>query len=158
MDVLFDVGNSVAVNPNSLSRQNRRADRLPENTGSGACCCKDPVCSGLPWDGSSVRNSRSPADWRFAVDEWYPSNPKYRGIRTYLNPVVIAVYGSFFAITFVTTWLYQDVELTLSTLLYKTEYAFIALFSVLFLKERFTKRKIAGFVVILLGVLIYTMC
>ena len=84
------------------------------------------------------------------------SNPKHRGLRTYLNPVVLSVYAAFFAITFITTYLYKNVDLTLSTLLYKTEYIFIALFSVLFLKERITKRKLLGFVVIISGVLVYS--
>ena len=84
------------------------------------------------------------------------SNPKHRGLRTYLNPVVLSVYTAFFAITFITTFLYKNVDLTLSTLLYKTEYIFITLFSVLFLKERVTKRKLLGFVIIISGVLIYS--
>ena len=84
------------------------------------------------------------------------SNSKYRGIRTYLNPVVLSVYVTFFLITFITTYLYKNVDLTFSTLLYKTEYIFIALFSVLFLKERITKRKFLGFVIIISGVLAYS--
>ncbi|MBQ1305390.1 MAG: EamA family transporter [Erysipelotrichales bacterium] len=84
-------------------------------------------------------------------------NPKYKGIHYYLNPIVIAVYGSFFAITIITTFLFKYVDLTLSTILYKTEYIFITVFSVLFLKEKITKRKLLGFIVILCGVLSYAL-
>ena len=86
------------------------------------------------------------------------TNTKHKGIKTYLNPIVIAVYGSFFAITFITTYLFQYVDLVLSTLLYKTEYIFIALFSMIFLKEKITKRRLLGLVVILIGVLVYSFC
>lgn len=85
-------------------------------------------------------------------------NPKYHGLRAYLNPIVIAVYASFFAITFITTYLYQYVDLTLSTLLYKTEYLFIAFFSIVFLKEKFSKRKLLGFVIVVCGVVVYSLC
>ena len=85
-------------------------------------------------------------------------NPKYQGLRAYLNPIVIAVYASFFAITFITTYLYKEVDLILSTLLYKTEYVFIALFSIVFLKEKLTKRKVIGFIIVLSGVVIYSIC
>ena len=85
-------------------------------------------------------------------------NTKHRGLRTYLNPVVISVYSAFLLITVLTTLLYQYVDLTLSTLLYKTEYIFITLFSVFFLKERVTKRKLIGFIIIVSGVLIYSFC
>lgn len=84
------------------------------------------------------------------------TNPNKRGLKFFLNPIVIAVYASFLLVTFVTTYVYQFVDLTLSTLLYKTEYVFIALFSTLCLKERLTRRKLIGFVVILAGVLLYS--
>ncbi len=85
------------------------------------------------------------------------TNPKHKGLRAYLNLPVIGAYASMFAITFVTTYVFRYIDLTLSTLLYKTEYIFIGIFSVLILKEKLTKRKIIGFIVIIAGVLVYTL-
>ena len=85
------------------------------------------------------------------------TNEKYTGLRFYINPVVILVYGVFFAVTVATTYLYQYVDMTLATLLYKTEYIFITLFSIFILKEKLNRKKMIGMALILGGVLIYSL-
>ena len=83
-------------------------------------------------------------------------NPKYTGLKTYLNPLVLTVYFCFFLITFATTYLYQYVDLAFSTLLYKTEYIFVTLIGVLILKEKLSVKKIIGIALIIAGVVIYS--
>ena len=68
-------------------------------------------------------------------------------LKEYLNPLVIGAYGMFFC----------SVILTMSPILESTGYIFVSVMGYFFLKEKFTKRKLAGFALILAGVIIFNL-
>ena len=82
----------------------------------------------------------------------YPSK-----IREYLNPYVIVGYGLFFGCTIISMYALRVVPLSMSPVLESCGYVFVALMSFAFLKEKFTKRQIIGTVLIILGVIVYSL-
>lgn len=75
-------------------------------------------------------------------------------IKEYLNPRVIVAYGLFFVSTIITVVAYKYVPLSLGPVLESSGYVFVAVLSYFILKERLTKKQIAGMVLIVVGVLI----
>ena len=76
-------------------------------------------------------------------------------IREYLNPLVIFAYGMFFCSVILTMLALKYVPLSMSPILESTGYIFVSVMGYFFLKEKFTKRKLAGFALILAGVIIF---
>lgn len=87
-----------------------------------------------------------------AADRTYSS-----GIREYLNPLVIIAYVMFFGSVILTMLALKTVPLSMSPILESTGYIFVSLLGYLFLKERFSRRKILGICLILAGVLLFSL-
>ena len=86
------------------------------------------------------------------------SNIKYENkIREYLNFRVILSYGMFFLILLLNTWRYTKVEMRYGPVIDTAAYVFVLLLSRLILKEKITKGKILGNLIIITGILIYTL-
>ena len=86
------------------------------------------------------------------------SNIKYENkIREYLNFRVILSYGIFFLILLLNTWCYTKVDMRYGPVIDTAAYVFVLLLSRLILKEKFTKGKILGNLIIIAGILIYTL-
>ena len=86
------------------------------------------------------------------------SNIKYENkIREYLNFRVILSYGMFFLILLLNTWCYTKVEMRYGPVIDTAAYVFVLLLSRLKLKEKITKGKILGNLIIITGILIYTL-
>lgn len=84
------------------------------------------------------------------------ANKKYKStVAEYLNPYVIGAYSVFVAATVLTALAYRGVPLSMGPVLEATGYIYIAILSVLVLKEKLSPRKILGNVFIIVGVLIY---
>lgn len=77
-------------------------------------------------------------------------------LREYLNPYVISGYGLFFGCTLLSMFALKVVPLSMSPIIESLGYIFVAVLSFLFLKERFTKRQMLGTILIIMGVLIYS--
>ncbi len=75
-------------------------------------------------------------------------------IREYLNPYVIISYGIFFGATLFSIFAYKEVPLSLGPILAASEYIFVAILSLLFLKEKINKKKALGLTVIVIGTVI----
>ena len=75
-------------------------------------------------------------------------------IQEYLNARVITAYAMFFASTIITVFAYKYVPLSLGPVLESAGYVFVAVLSYFILKERLSKKQIAGMVLIVAGVLI----
>ena len=75
-------------------------------------------------------------------------------LKEYLNPLVGA-YGMFFCSVILTMLALKYVPLSMSPILESTGYIFVSVMGYFFLKEKFTKRKLAGFALILAGVIIF---
>ena len=83
------------------------------------------------------------------------ANIKYESrIREYLNARVIIAYGIFFLATLITIIAYKQIPLSLGPVLETTGYFFIAVLSRIVLKERISKRKIIGIVVVAVGIMV----
>ena len=86
------------------------------------------------------------------------SNIKYENkIREYLNFRVILSYGMFFLILLLNTWCYTKVEMRYGPVIDTAAYVFVLLLSRLILKEKITKCKILGNLIIITVILIYTL-
>jgi small multidrug resistance pump len=77
-------------------------------------------------------------------------------IREYLNPRVLFAYFLFFSSTLLTVFAYKGVNLSAGPLIESSGYLYVMILSFFFLKERITKKKIIGNILILLGIAIYT--
>ena len=76
-------------------------------------------------------------------------------LREYLNPIVIIAYIFFLGSTIMTTLAYKYVPLSMGPVIEASGYFFVAILGYFFLKEKFSKRKIAGLFVILMGIVIF---
>ena len=78
-------------------------------------------------------------------------------IKEYLNPLVIGAYAMFFCSVIMTMLALKNVPLSMSPILESTGYIFVSVMGYFFLKERFTRRKLLGFALILAGVIIFNL-
>ena len=70
---------------------------------------------------------------------------------------VITGYGLLFLSTLLTMVALKKVPLSLSPVIESSSYIFVSLMGYLVLKERFTKRKLLGLLVILVGILVFSL-
>lgn len=77
-------------------------------------------------------------------------------IKEYLNPYVICGYGLFFGTTLITLVSLKVIPLSLSSIITATTYIITPLLSYFILKEKMTKKQLIGMVVIIIGVIVYT--
>ncbi len=75
----------------------------------------------------------------------------------YLNTRVICTYGLFFLSMLATMLAYKRVPLSMGPLLGATEYIFVAVLGYIFLKEKIGKRKLIGLLLIIGGVIVYSL-
>ena len=75
----------------------------------------------------------------------------------YLNWGVITSYGIYCGFLFLNTWCYTKIDMKYGSIIDTCCYVFVMLLSCLILKEKITRRKLAGNLLIICGVMIYTM-
>ena len=78
-------------------------------------------------------------------------------LKEYLNPLVVGAYGLFFCSVILTMLALKYVPLSMSPILESTDYIFVSVMGYIFLKEKFTRRKLCGFALILAGVIIFNL-
>ena len=78
-------------------------------------------------------------------------------LKEYLNPMVIGAYGMFFCSVILTMIALKYVPLSMSPILESTGYIFVSVMGYFFLKEKFSKRKLEGFALILDGIVIFNL-
>ena len=81
-------------------------------------------------------------------------NPKYVGIRAYLNLPVILAYGLFFGCMLLNVVALRTLELTVASVLEASSYIYVMALSFFFLKEKITLRRLIGNVVIVIGIIL----
>lgn len=81
-------------------------------------------------------------------------NPKYTGLRFYLNPPVILAYALFFGCMLLNVFALRTLDLTVASVLEASGYLYVMLLSYFFLKEKITRRKLIGNLVIVLGIVL----
>ena len=78
-------------------------------------------------------------------------------IKEYLNPLVIIAYGMFFCSMLITMYCYKYVDVSAGPILESAGYIFVGVLGFLFLRERFTKRKIIGMAVLMCGIALFAL-
>ncbi len=86
------------------------------------------------------------------------ANKKYSNpLLEYLTWRVIVAYGIFFGVLLLNTWCYTKVDMRFGPVIDTAAYVFVLIFSRLILNEKITKGKLVGNLLIIAGILIYTM-
>lgn len=86
------------------------------------------------------------------------ANKTYRHpIFEYLNWRVILSYGIFFGVLLLNTYAYTKVDMKYGAVIDTFSYVFVLLLSYFLLKEKFSRGKLIGNLIIIAGVLIYTL-
>lgn len=75
----------------------------------------------------------------------------------YLNVSVISAYALFFLSTILTMLSLRHVPLSMQPILESVSYIYISVMGYFFLKERFSRRKILGIILIILGIFVYSL-
>ena len=78
-------------------------------------------------------------------------------LKEYLNWRVITAYGLFFGILLLNTWCYTQVDMRYGPVIDTAAYVFVLILSKVILKERITRGKIIGNLIIILGIIVYTL-
>lgn len=102
--------------------------------------------------GSVLLSSFSQILLKKSAQKQYPSK-----LKEYLNPLVVFSYGLFFLCTLITMYALKVVPLSMSPILEATGYIFVAILSYIFFKEKLTKKQLLGMILIISGIVIYTL-
>ena len=78
-------------------------------------------------------------------------------IYEYRNWRVIFAYGIAFTVLMVNTYAYTEVDIKYASIIDSFSYVNVMLFSYLLLKEKFTRMQLIGNLIIIAGILIYTL-
>ena len=87
-----------------------------------------------------------------SADKTYDSK-----LKEYLNPLVIVAYGMFFCSMLITMYCYRFVDVSAGPILESAGYVFVAILGYIFLKEKFTKKKVIGMAVLLCGIALFAL-
>lgn len=87
-----------------------------------------------------------------SADKTYDSR-----LKEYLNPLVIIAYGMFFCSMLITMYCYRYVDVSAGPILESAGYVFVAVLGAIFLKERFTAKKVIGMLVLLSGIALFSL-
>lgn len=86
------------------------------------------------------------------------ANIEYKNpLREYLNWRVILAYGMFFGVLLLNTYCYTQVDMRYGPVIDTAAYVFVLLFSWAILKEKITRGKLLGNLLIIIGIVIYTL-
>ena len=86
-----------------------------------------------------------------SADKTYDSR-----LKEYLNPLVIIAYGMFFCSMMITMYCYRYVDVSAGPIFESAGYIFVGVLGYIFLKEKFTAKKIIGMLLIMIGIVIFS--
>ncbi len=78
-------------------------------------------------------------------------------VKEYVNPMVIFAYGIFFLSTFLTMYALKYVPLTYSPIIEPLSYIFVPVIGVLVLKEKISKRRLLGIMIMIVGIAVFSL-
>lgn len=87
-----------------------------------------------------------------SAQKQYPSK-----LKEYINPLVIIAYVLFFGTTLISMYALKVVPLSMSPILEANGYIFVAVLSYILLKEKMTRRQLAGMALIICGIVVYSL-
>ena len=73
----------------------------------------------------------------------------------YLNWRVIVAYGIFFGVLLANTYAYTKVDMKYGSIIDTLAYVFVFILSISILREKITRKKLIGNLLIILGIIIY---
>ena len=79
-------------------------------------------------------------------------------IKEYLNPLVIFAYFIFFIATLLSIIAYKGIPLSMGPVLEATSYIYVTFFGVKIFKEKMNPKKIIALILIVTGIMIYSLC
>lgn len=77
-------------------------------------------------------------------------------IKEYLNPLVIFAYVLFVGTTFLSILAYKGISLSMGPVLETTSYIYVTIFGVIIFKEKMNIKKIVSIVLIIAGIVVYS--
>ena len=78
-------------------------------------------------------------------------------IKEYLNPLVLIAYGMFFCSMLITMYCYKFVDVSAGPIFESAGYVFVAVLGFIFLKEKFTVKKVIGMIVLMCGIALFSL-
>ena len=78
-------------------------------------------------------------------------------IYEYLNWRVITAYAIAFAVLFLNTWAFTKIDMRFGSVIDTVTYVFVMLLSYFLLREKFNRKQLIGNLIIIAGVLVYTL-
>ena len=81
-------------------------------------------------------------------------DPRHTGFRFYVNPLVIGAYALFFGCMVLNVFALRTLDLTVASVLEASGFLYVMVLGALFLKEKITRRKLWGNVLIVAGIVI----
>ena len=78
-------------------------------------------------------------------------------IKEYLNPHVIIAYVFFVSASFLAVTAYRYIPLSLGAILETSGYVYVTIMSYFFLKERITVKKALGMIIIIVGIVVFSL-
>lgn len=76
-------------------------------------------------------------------------------VKEYLNPYVIFGYGMMFVSTLLTIFAYKGLAYKNGPIIETVGYVLVMIFGLLFFREKITKKKLAGSMFIILGIVVF---
>ena len=76
-------------------------------------------------------------------------------IKEYLNFPVMFAYCMFFGSSLITTFSYKVVPLSMGPILEASGYLWVSILGLIFLKERISKDKLIGLILIIVGIIVF---
>ena len=89
---------------------------------------------------------------KMSARKQYPSK-----LNEYLNPYVIVGYGLVFGCTVLLMFALKVVPLSMAPVLEASGYVFVSVLGFIFLKEKLNVKQVIGMVLIIVGILIYSL-
>jgi drug/metabolite transporter (DMT)-like permease len=81
-------------------------------------------------------------------------DPRFTGLRFYINPLVIAAYALFFGCMVANVFALRTLDLTVASVLEASGFLYVMVLGALFLREKITPRKLLGNALIVLGIVV----
>lgn len=78
-------------------------------------------------------------------------------LQEYLNPMVIIAYAMFVGTTFLSVLSYRGIPLSMGPMLESTSYIYVTYFGAKIFGERINRRKIIAIILILAGIMIFSL-
>ncbi|MCL2807155.1 MAG: EamA family transporter [Coriobacteriia bacterium] len=97
--------------------------------------------------GSVILSSISQMMLKISANKTYPSR-----VAEYLNPLVLSGYTIFFLTTLIMVYAYRVIPLSIGPIIEALGYVFIAIIGFAILREKITRKKLLGMLLIIAGV------